>query len=74
MLLFDYSNWPTMEGNLQKVSNIWGRISDLLLQERDDYKIYGIFYVVVVQYVFIFGEYMWVVMPQILKELGSLHN
>ena len=63
-----------MEGNLQKVSNIWGRISDLLLQERDDYKIYGIFYVVVVQYVFIFGEYMWVVMPQILKELGSLHN
>ena len=32
------------------------------------------FYVAVVQYVLLLGSYLWVVTPNILRLLGSLHN
>ena len=44
-----------------------------MVWEGDDTKMYGIFHVSV-QYLLIFGAEMWVVTPQILNALESLHN
>ena len=45
-----------------------------MVQEVSDTRTSGRFYVLVVQYVLIFGLTSWVITPRILQALGSLHN
>ena len=69
MLSVEKNDRPAVMGNLQKARKKWGRFSCLLLREGADSKTSVIFYLVVVQCVFILEADMWVVMHRILKNL-----
>ena len=63
-----------MAGNLWKAWNKSVRLSRMLLREGADPQISGRFYVAVMQYVLLFRSETWLVMPHILRYMGSLHN
>ena len=57
------NDWLSLVGNLGKERNIWGRISQILIQERADLKVLGYFYKAVSQAVLLFGVETWVPNP-----------
>ena len=63
-----------VDDNLQKLWKKWRRFYYMPVWEGDYLKTSDIFYDAVVQYVFLFGLYMWVVTPPILRVIERLHN
>ena len=63
-----------MEQNIQSVQGKWGRLGKILVSEEEYRSTAGIFYVVVVQAVLIFGSEKWVLTPRLEKSLKGFHH
>ena len=62
-------NWPAVAGHLVKAQKSWGRLTRILSREGADKRLSGTFFKTVVQQVILFGAEMWVLTPQIEREL-----
>ena len=61
ILLESDDEWPAVVHNLRKVRKKWALLSRVLGREREDAQTKGLFYVVVVQVVLMYGLETWVI-------------
>ena len=64
--------WPTVVRNLRKARTDWARLLMILVWERANTRVLGIFLNEVVQAVLLFGLEMWVINPLMSRFLGGV--
>ena len=64
---------PEVVHNLRKAQKKWEWLSQVLRREGVDAWMSGLFYVMVVQVVFLYGSETWVMYPHIGRGMGRSH-
>ena len=64
-------NWLAVAGNLKKAGKIWMRMTRMMIQERVDPKVSGLFIQTFVQAVLLLGSDTWFLTPQVEQSLSS---
>ena len=67
-------DWLTVEQNLRRAREKWGRQTKILGREGEDKRTAGKFYVTVVQAVLLFRPKTWVLNPWLEKNLEGFHH
>ena len=66
-------DWPSAVLNLVKAQMVWRRMSRILIREGVRPRVSSFFFRAVVQLVFLFGAYNWLVNPCMGRSLGGFH-
>ena len=69
-----YGNWPEVFGNFIKARKSWARLTRILGWWGDNPRVLGVFFKTVVHEVLLFGSYMWVLNPCMVRDLGSFQR
>ena len=70
----DEIGWIAVFSNLQRERSKWGRFCHILGWGGDKTRTSRRIYMAVVHYVLLFESESWFITPQIMWELGRLHN
>ena len=74
VLLDSDDNCTALIRNLRRASKIWERLFQVFVCEGEDERSLGMFYIVVIQGVLIYGSEKWAAFPHIGRMLGGFHH